>query len=173
MTSRIVLAAGLSLVLATLTLGAAGCQSVTEKAVEEATGVKVDEDEDSVTIESEDGDGESVTISGEEGSVPEDFPDDVPLYDATVVGSSSYESGENVNYSVTLETKDSVEDVAAFYEEELESEGWEIEGTFNTATDEEAATMISAVKGTGRTVIINASQSDGVTDVVVNVNNEG
>ncbi len=173
MTSRIVLAAGLSLVLATLTLGTVGCQSVAEKAVEEATGVKVDEDEGSVTIEGEGDDGESVTISGEEGSVPEDFPDDAPLYDATVVGSSSFQSGESVNHSVTLQTKDSIDDVAAFYQDELESEGWEIEGTFNTEADGEAATMISAVKGTGRTIIINASHSEGITDIVVNVNSEG
>ncbi|MDP2400392.1 MAG: hypothetical protein Q8M66_00290, partial [Actinomycetota bacterium] len=89
-----------------------GCQSIAEKVVEETTGVKVEDDGEKVTITGEDG--KKMQLSGAEGSLPEDWPSDMPVYDgATIDSSAAIRSGEVTNFSAALSTKDAFADVFA------------------------------------------------------------
>lgn len=102
--------------------GLAACspESIIEKAIEDQTGVKVDEDGGEVTFTDEDGnttefseeDDGWVTITDEDGSVytqgeglPEDFPSEVPLIDLPVTfGISSLEADGSSVHMLTIES---------------------------------------------------------------------
>jgi len=117
-----------------------GCQSIAEKAtetaIEDATGVKVDQDGDSVTITGEDG--SSITAS-EGGELPEGFPEDAPVYDGVITTSLVSEE----NFTIGVETDDEWTTVWDWYVSELESEGW----TKTTELKLEDSGMLSGEKG--------------------------
>jgi hypothetical protein len=74
---------------------------------------------DDKTIATDDGE---ITLSDD---LPDEFPDDFPIYDgADLQGSYRGESEGVEGLVATWTTGDSVEDVAAFYEQELESGEW-------------------------------------------------
>lgn len=104
-----------------MALALAGCQSIaekaTEKVIEDATGVKVDEQGDSVTLTGEDG--TSITAS-ESGELPEGFPEDAPVYEGAIITSLVSED----NYTIGIETDDEWTDAWEFYGTELEAAGW-------------------------------------------------
>jgi hypothetical protein len=113
----------------------AGCgkvaDEVAERAAEEmlegATGVEVDVEDDGESITITGDDGEETTIeSGDSASVPDAYPDDFPLYDGDIVGSSSISSGEDSMVMVTVETGDDLGDIKAFLEAGFEDNGWTI-----------------------------------------------
>jgi len=98
-----------------------GCQSIAEKAteaaIEDATGVKVDQDDDSVTITGEDG---SSITAGQGGELPEGFPEDAPVYDGDITTSLVTED----SFTIGIETDDEWTEVWDWYLAELDSEGW-------------------------------------------------
>jgi hypothetical protein len=106
-------------VLAVFALG--GCQmaaeKATEKAIEGATGVKVDKSGDEVTIEGKDG--TKVTTS-ESGEAPAGFPSDVPIYPGKITASVV----ANNNYTIGIETSDDVAKVLGFYSAAADKDGW-------------------------------------------------
>lgn len=109
----------------------AGCANIaekaTEKAVENATGVKVDKQGDSVKIKTDKGEAE---FSASENKVPDDFPEAFPLYDgAKVTGSMKTEAEGKKNFTVTFETSDDKTQVANFFKESLPKNGYKIETT--------------------------------------------
>ncbi len=147
----------LGVVLAALAVAAlvamSGCQAVAQKAVESATGVKVNKDGNSVSVQGNDG--QSVTI-GQSNKLPDGFPEDVPVYDpATVTNSMSLASDKGSTFSVQLETEDTVETVSAWYDTELKGKGWTIKGTMNSAdsgaliTSEKADQVLSVTIAPG------------------------
>jgi len=81
-----------------------------------------------------------------EAEVPKDFPKDVPIYKKASVTTAFTMNDEDTNGSaVTLNTKDSVDKVGAFYEKELKKEGWDIE--VETQTEYITAVSIEGSKG--------------------------
>lgn len=78
------------------------------------------------------------------GEVPSDWPEDVPPYSgATVQYSVSITPGEeNSGEALVLMTTDSAADVAAFYNDTLVDNGWDIEGTMQSGP----TTIIAAAK---------------------------
>lgn len=131
----------LVLVCALLGLGAlSGCAKISENAIEDATGVRVDEDGSSVTIEGEDG--STITYDDEGTELPEDYPDDVPVYDGTIDSSWETKDEKGTTYAIAIKTTDATEDVVAWYEEQLADKGWEIKTTFK----DESSGMVSAEK---------------------------
>jgi hypothetical protein len=111
-----------------LVAGLAACspESIIDNAIEDQTGVEVDDDGDSVTITGDDGstteiddDGDGgVTITDENGGVytqgeglPEDFPSAVPLIDMPVTFGVSNVTADGSTYMVTLESDKSCEGV--------------------------------------------------------------
>jgi hypothetical protein len=118
--------------------------------------------------------GQEVTASSKEQEflfetqeeLPEDFPDNFPIYPGSILTSSGSVEGKEVKaFSVVWETKDAVEEVASYYQKELIALGWKIEltsGNNDSATlsfekdevvgfvgiaAEEAKTVIAATLG--------------------------
>lgn len=138
-----------------------GCQSIAEKVVEETTGVKVEDEGEKVTITGEDG--ETMELSGTGGSLPKDWPSDMPVYDgATIDSSAAIRSGEVTNFSVALSTTDAFADVFAWYKEQLASEGWTIDNEFDMETDGSRAGSFTSTKGSMTGYVWISEEDDGI-----------
>lgn len=141
-----------------------GCgKSLEEKAaemyVESVTGAEVDIDDERVMISGEDGG----VVFTNEAEVPETYPNEVPYYDATVVygGMVSLEGMGYITHTLELESKDSPEDIVAFYIEELTNKGWSKALEINDA--EEKQWTLSFRKGGMDQVSISLTEEDGMT----------
>lgn len=101
------------------------------------------------------------------GDIPDSFPDDFPVYDgADELGGSSFEQDGDEAVNGIWETDDSLEDVAAFYESELEDGDWISDGTFNSS----GTTTISFVnEGAGKSGGILLAEADGKTTITVTI----
>ncbi len=107
-----------------------GCQAAAEKAVEQSTGVQVDKEGDSVTIETDEG---KATVSGEGTEIPADWPSDVPIYPrTTVVTTVDYEVEGTRNVGVTLDSTDDPKTINDWYVDEVEKSGWKITAKAST-----------------------------------------
>ena len=73
--------------------------------------------------------GEKVAINMSGGKVPDDYPKDVPLYNAKVIMANS--SSEKHTQHLMMESEDTAEKIAEFYKKGLDSNGWKTEGTMN------------------------------------------
>lgn len=141
-----------------------GCQRAAERAVEKATGVKVDED------------GERVTITGPEGeqaefgagaSLPEGWPEDHPVYEPATVESSMVFSGdEGTQFTVSVTTGDAFADVLAWYKKAAGDEGWNIESEGTLDMDGVASGYLYLNKGTTNSSVSIAQGDDG-DDVMI------
>lgn len=128
----------------------AGCQKVAEKAaqkaVESATGVKVDQNGDKVTIEGDNG--ESVEIQGGSSSkLPDNLPSDFPVYDATLISASSVTGSEGTSFFLSFETDKPVSDVHDWYKTQLPDKGWTVENDMTNTADGQDSALVSAKKG--------------------------
>lgn len=126
--------------LAALTLMGAGCSSetITERLVEEAAeqvagegaeiDLDLDEDGGGISIESSEG---SMQM-GTGGSVPDSFPDSLPLPDADHEVANSFETSDSdgeVEIQMSLLTAAPVEDLEGYFEQALPDAGWDITDT--------------------------------------------
>jgi hypothetical protein len=122
----------LLLAIATISM-ATGCEAIIGQAVksgvESATGVKVDESGNSVTMTGQDGSSVSV---GEDGKLPEGFPTDVPVYEGAVKAAIATDSDKGKGFMVNIETPDAPADVFKWYEDEMASGGWTVKSTMKT-----------------------------------------
>ena len=160
----------LILAVAILSLGCcpALTKKATEEAVEETTGVEVDEDEGKVTIETEEGKAE---MGGETGDLPEGFPGDFPIYKGVnEFESTRVEVEKNINFSVHYHTDDSVPDVADFYKENLPKKGYKIvsdikiENNVTYSFDKNGKEI-----GTVTTTVEETETSKGKTRILINL----
>ncbi|PKQ29134.1 MAG: hypothetical protein CVT60_06930 [Actinobacteria bacterium HGW-Actinobacteria-10] len=111
----------------------AGCDKIADKVAEEAaegivkgaTGIDVEADGDDVTITGEDGSTFTVT---EDGDLPKDWPEDVPVYDGTIV--SSMATGGN--FTVNIESDDAAADVYEWCLSKSEDEDWTITAKYES-----------------------------------------
>ncbi len=162
----IVLALGAALIA-----GATGCRNIAEKAaqsaVEKATGVKVEEDGDKVTIQGEDGEME---ISSKEGSLPSGWPDEAPLYDkAQISGSTSTKTGGQSYFTVSMTTDDPLDTVFDWWKGEFESKGWSIDNEMVFESDGVKTGSLVATKGDLNSTIWIAEEDDGSLAIAVQV----
>ena len=173
-TTRVFLALVLSLSLAMLLLAGCGnvaeevAERVAEEAIEAETGVEVDIEDDgsSITITGEDG--EEITIEGgDSASVPDAYPDDFPLYDGDIVGSSSIGTGEGSMVTVTVETDDDLDDIKAFLEDGFADDGWTI--AFQSEMTESGVTNVNYMLTKGVDGERNATVSIVIDDAVTTV----
>lgn len=132
----LVLVAGLVAVL-----GLTGCEKAAEEAVEDAAGVDVDNDDGSVTIEGDDG--ASITMDTEAAELPEGYPDDAPVYDGKLEAAWEATQDDSTSYSLSMTTKDGVEEVVDWYKDALQDEGWTITQTYADSSNG----MLNAEKG--------------------------
>lgn len=134
-----------------------------ERAIEAATGGRVDVDADggTYTVKTDDG-----TWSTSD-KLPSDWPSDAPLYPgADVQGSVAAAGGDTqgVGQYVGLLSSDSAQQVAAWYKSELAAKGW----TVGTDITTPQGSMIGADKG-GRTVAVTITSQDGKTAIGVTI----
>ncbi len=168
-TSRVVLA----LAVVAALLAVTGCGALVEQAVkggvENATGVKVDQGGNSVTVTGQDG---SSMTSSADGKIPEGFPADMPLYTPGTIKAgivSNADSGKG--FMVAIETPDAWTDVFAWYEAQLKDKGWTIESTVKM----DAGGLLTGGKGSQVFNISVAKDSGdaGVTGVSITVAPKG
>lgn len=143
----------------------AGCSSIAEnaaeKAIEESTGVKVDQDGESIKIKTKDGEAE---LSGGENKVPDGFPEGL-VYKAGTIGLTTKTSAEGkTNFTVTFETKDKADKVTEFYKKAIAGSGYEIEAT----TEISGMNMMTFKKGEESSGQVSIS-SDGDGKTLVNI----
>jgi hypothetical protein len=157
----VVLLAGATLAMAT------GCEAIIGQAVksgvESATGVKVDEANNSVTMTGKDG---STVSVGEDGKLPEGFPTEVPVYEGTVKTAIATESDKGKAFMVNIETPDAPADVFKWYEDEIASGGWTVKSTLKTGD----GGLLGAEKDAlGLTVTITPAGTSANTNVSLSV----
>lgn len=147
-------------------IGEMFAENVTEKLIESDTDADVDVDYD------KDGGMEFQTDEGElavgnKASIPDDFPSDVPVIDYNeVVSSSSFTDAEDGMKSFTLmvESKKSFDNTKAYYEEEMEDEGWTSESTFES----NGTIMLSYTKDENNCAVW-VAEDDGKVNVTLTV----
>ncbi len=110
--------------------------------------------------------GEKVQFAGDKGSLklPEGFPTDVPVYPKSRVVATATEKQA---VTVSLETSDTVDEVAKFYADKLKAAGWQIATTFNT----EENSVVSATKQK-RTCTVAAGRRDKGTMLTLMVSSD-
>ncbi|WP_438445287.1 hypothetical protein [Gorillibacterium sp. sgz5001074] len=122
-------------------VSAAGCgeklaEKAVSKAIEEATGAKVEQKDDSVTITTKDG---QVQLGGESGKLPEGFP--LPAVAGSKITSSAVTTDKGTkHYIVSLSSEKPAKELTAYYEETLKKSGMAVEKT--DISDENSTTVI-------------------------------
>jgi len=155
-----------SALLISLAVAASGCSKIqekmAEKAAEKATGGQVDIDSKSgqVKLKQKGPDGkESEVQLGEHSTIPADFPKSVPIYPGSkVLSTVSISQGEG--HMVTLNTKDSAQQVLDYYKKNLGS--FKVDGelasgdtTILTLSNDQLSVSVTAAKSSddGTTLI--------------------
>jgi hypothetical protein len=151
-------------VLCAAVLSMTGCQLIAQKAVEGATGVKVDQSGNGkdVTVTGKNG---TASLSSQEGKLPDGLPSNVPAYDGTIKSSATLATDKGTNYTYTIETSDDIAAVQAWYKDQLTTKGWTVTGSVTGGTD---SAMVSAKIGdTSNIVVTIGKNSDGKTEIAV------
>jgi len=144
-----------------LVLSLSGCDIVAqqaaeeaERAVEEATGVRVDA---------------PVPTEGGEAQLPEGWPAEVPVYPEVTITEPWSVTAEGVTQlGVTLRTKDAHADVAAWYREELEAKGWTIDSEMTVGSGQDITTNYIASMGK-LACVVNISIVEGEVEIAQQV----
>ncbi|MCK4777576.1 MAG: hypothetical protein KAS39_04305 [Actinomycetia bacterium] len=112
-----------------------GCASFAQKAVEKeiekSTGAEVDIDEGKIKVKTDEGEAEMEV--GEAASLPDDFPDDFPLYEkAKLVSSFKMTEEEKESFQLSFEFDGDWKEVADFYQDSLPGSGYTIVSSMET-----------------------------------------
>ena len=160
MTTVRLLAAVAALALATSACSADDiAKSAAEKAMEQAGGgdVNIDTDNGTVSMTSSEG---TVQMGG--GSLPEAFPDDMPLPegDYEVASSFSQEGSDGLQMQVALQVQASVDELSGYFEQALPKQGWEIVDTRRQSMDGLESVTYSIKHEDGRGGIVTITHAD-------------
>ena len=164
-TSRIMI-----IVLALVSLVALnGCGRIAEKAAESAvegvTGIDVEENGDNITIETDEG---TVEIDSGGDELPADFPDDMPVYDATITNQGKVSTGDGTMWSVTMTSGDAFDSVVAWYKDELADSDWRQDALLESTTPNNNATFVVSQGETANgAVAINEPESGGDVEITI------
>jgi hypothetical protein len=150
--------------IALLAFSLAGCGFIAQKAVEQTTGVKVDQNGKSVTVTGKNG--EKASVSSQEGKLPDGLPTDVPVYAGTIKASQTMSTEKGTNYIFSVETGDNITTIMAWYKKQLTDKGWTISSTVAGGTD---SGMVQAKKGANNNIVatIGKDSSSGKTQIAV------
>ncbi|MFH0818585.1 MAG: hypothetical protein V1898_01185 [Patescibacteria group bacterium] len=159
------------IMLAVLTIIFAGCgasekiaETTAEKAIENATGAEVDIDNSNVNITTADG---NTITTGQNISLPDDFPSDVPVYtDKKILAAST--TAEN-QFALTMSSTDSYNEIDEFYQTELESNGWTIESHNIMAISGNTSIFVAKKDGRNLSVGIYSYEENDEISIVINV----
>jgi hypothetical protein len=160
-TGRVALMLVLTFALA-VALG--GCQRAAERVVEEATGVRIDEDGDSVTITGPEGEQAEF---GASASLPEGWPEDHPVYEpADIESSMSFSGDDGAQYTVYMTTSDAFADVLAWYKQAAVDAGWTIESEGSLEMDGTNSGYFYLNKGNANSSV-SVTQGENGEDVMI------
>ncbi|MFH1536956.1 MAG: hypothetical protein ABID45_03150 [Patescibacteria group bacterium] len=139
-------------------------EKVAEEAIETMTNSELDADfnDGTISINSEEG---SVSIGGTE--IPDDFPSDVPVYANAEVVWTSFSSGDET-YWIDFESTDDYTEIKAYYDAEIESNGWEVYDSSTYTSDGQETTLYSADRD-NRTLIVTLSHSESENKTMISV----
>lgn len=132
-------------------------EGAVERAIENEIGGSADVsvDDDSFTIDTEDG-----SISAGSGSLPDDFPADVPLPDGEVTFSQRLESGDELGWSVVIASVEPAGALAEQVQADLQASGFTVEQASQfSGTDSEGGTIFGE-KGDLSILVVVASDGD-------------
>lgn len=161
---RMLKRAAAAAIVAMLIVALAGCSMIAQKAVENATGVKVDQSGKNVTVTGQNG--QTASVSSEGGKLPDGLPSDVPAYSGTIASSARIATDQGVNYTFQITTSDDAATVQSWYKDQLTSKGWKVTGTVTSGADQ---AMVTATKTDKNNILvtIGKNSSDGKTEVNV------
>jgi len=103
----------------------------------------------------------STLQTGDKISLPTGFPSDVYVIDGTI---KTAWSTPNLGYSVSLTTTKSMNEAKTLYESKLPSDGWTIA---STGVYDQHSAVVTAQKGTTRTVTVTISDAESPTVVSI------
>ncbi|MDQ6665016.1 MAG: hypothetical protein M3Z23_11550 [Acidobacteriota bacterium] len=141
----------LSLPLLVLVLGIAACtrHSYSSGYSSSDGSVVIDQKgKDSSSMKITGRDGKQVSIDMNTGSMPADYPKDVPVYNGATVVISQAMSKKNGSH-IMLETTDSAAKITEYYKKELDANGWKTEASMDMG----AMSIITAHKDQRQLVI--------------------
>lgn len=147
-----------ALLAVALVLG--GCGMIAQKAVQSATGVKVDQSTGKTTITGPNG--QSATLSNDSGKVPDGLPGNIPVYSGTISGSTAVTTPDGKSFQFVVETTDDVSTVLAWFQKQLTDKGWTIEAAATMGSDKQG--LVSAKNGTAQ-LAVTVDASSGKTQV--------
>ena len=121
----------------------------------------VDVSDDGMSITSTDKDGTYTWQGGSQAELPEGFPEDVYVYEGSVVEMAS---SAPTSYTIALATKDPFAKVVESYKEKMASAGWSL----RTSTQMPGTEMLSYLLG-DRAVSVSIFDEDGQTKIGLSV----
>lgn len=151
----IITAAGAALALGGVS-ALAGCGSTVESAVEGATGVDIDANEEGIEITDDEG---NSFQAGEDVEVPASWPSDVPLYDGQLLSAIAAGDGTNLIWRTDSSVNETFEEYAA----QLKSAGFKDQNT-TAALNEDGVVRSANFEGDQAIVIVVVTDAgDGTT----------
>lgn len=140
-------------------------ERLAEKAIEKATGGKVNIDGQKVTLT--DDKGQTVVMGA---GAPQNLPKDLPVYPgATTEGGVNVTGGEGGGVMLIAKTKDSPDQVLAYYQAEMPKAGWKIATTVQSGEghvlmcekDDRFASIIIGKEGDMSSVTLTSGTKQG------------
>lgn len=143
-------------------------EGAVERALENELGetADVEIDEDSFTVDTEEG---STTVGA--GSVPEDFPADIPLVEGEVSFSQRVDTADGSAWTVVITTPADPETVTGAIRGDLESNGFSVEEASEFSSDAAAGGSVLAQKDDLEAFILIAGEG-AQTSVTYTVNQQ-
>jgi len=139
-------------------------EKIAEKQIEAATGgdadVDISEKGAKMTLTTDEG---TMKVStGEQASIPKDFPEDIPIYKGAEVQTSLQIPG---GFSIVMFSKDNVKTVASALKSDIADNGWES----MSAMEMGPQTILSFKKGDRvLSVVVAKNEDDGNTMISIN-----
>lgn len=154
---------------APVTAGSAAADKVAETIIEQsakAQGENVDVDidsaGDSMTISLQNAEGTHQITTGASASVPQGFPEDVPIYPGLNIQMANSMTSQEM-FSVVGQTTASNDEVAAFYKKELAARGWTEESVMQHNAEGQLMTMLHCGKDTRKVHVMVMTEGDATT----------
>jgi hypothetical protein len=152
------------LTLAALTLS--GCQQMAKDALQNATGVSVDQSGVTVPTPS----GGQATIGSSKGQVPEGFPAEFPIPEgSTVTRGSKVSVGSGTLYQVSLDVPSEPLALLETYSVKLKAAGYDIVSQNKVDAGSMKGGVITARKGTAGEATVTVRQSGTGSKVTLSV----
>lgn len=141
-------------------------EGAVERAIENELGESADVsiNEDSFTVDTAEG-----SITAGAGSVPEDFPSDVPIVDGEVSFAQRLDSADGLGWSLVITTSSDPASTVEQVRTALESNGFTVEDASQFAQDEGAGGTVLGEKGS-LTAFVLVSGDGSSTQVTYTVN---